>query len=355
MVESSVRGSDDGVKDLGLVARGESGTLEMANPIYREVVPRALTAALEEFLPVARSAYVAAAVAWLLLVTAAWAAPTRSQNAQGISTPLVVGLDHVVLAVTDLDGAAAQYRRLGFALKPGRPHANGIRNQHIKFLDGTEIELLSTREARDPLTTEYLKHLASGDGAAFVAFYAPDMNGLAGRLDAEGRTYRRDGGILSFPESDGLRYIFFGHRNRSPTDRPEHFGHRNQAEALVGVWIAGDDLVSERQILTALGATFAEQEVHVPGGVRATAAKLQQAEVVFLPGSRQLVPGRRIVGATIRTPDLDALRRVLTATSWSIPPVVQTTNGRSMFLPPEITHGIWLEFRQERKQQLSIP
>jgi len=48
------------VKDLGLVASGDSGTLEMANPIYREVVPRALTAALEEYLPVTRSAYVAA-------------------------------------------------------------------------------------------------------------------------------------------------------------------------------------------------------------------------------------------------------------------------------------------------------
>ncbi|MCP4549226.1 MAG: ATP-binding protein, partial [bacterium] len=47
------------VKDLGLVARGASGMLEIANPIYREVVPRALTAATEEYLPVARSTYVA--------------------------------------------------------------------------------------------------------------------------------------------------------------------------------------------------------------------------------------------------------------------------------------------------------
>ncbi len=46
------------VKDLGLAAPG-AGMLEIANPIYREIIPRALTAATEAFLPVRRGAYVA--------------------------------------------------------------------------------------------------------------------------------------------------------------------------------------------------------------------------------------------------------------------------------------------------------
>jgi hypothetical protein len=46
------------VKDLGLVAPG-SGGLEIANPIYREIIPRALTEATEAFLPIRRAAYVA--------------------------------------------------------------------------------------------------------------------------------------------------------------------------------------------------------------------------------------------------------------------------------------------------------
>jgi len=286
-------------------------------------------------------------VASLLLVTMALVGSACSQTIQGTGTPLVLGLDHIPLAVTDLDTTAERYRELGFTLKPGRLHENGIRNQHVKFTDGTELELISLREARDPLTAEYLKLLASGDGPAFVGFYAPDINQLTGQLDAEGRTYRYDGGLLTFPESDRLRYIFFGDRNRSPTDSPEHFEHRNGAEALIGVWIAGDDLDPERQLLTALGATITEQEVYVPERLKATVARLQQAEVVFLPASQQLVPGRRIVGATIRTRDLDALRRVLEAASWSVPPVVQTTYGRSMFVSPGIAHGIWLEFRQD--------
>jgi hypothetical protein len=47
------------VKDLGLVSPG-AGMLEIANPIYREIIPRALTSATEAFLPVRRGAYVGA-------------------------------------------------------------------------------------------------------------------------------------------------------------------------------------------------------------------------------------------------------------------------------------------------------
>lgn len=46
------------VKDLGLVTSGLRG-LEIANPIYREVIPRALSWVLQETLPVARAPFIA--------------------------------------------------------------------------------------------------------------------------------------------------------------------------------------------------------------------------------------------------------------------------------------------------------
>lgn len=82
-----------------------------------------------------------------------------------------IALDHVVLAVNDLEATAARYRQLGFALKPGQPHANGIRNQHVKFTNGTELELLTAPAAADDLTTRYRRHLADGDGPAYLALF----------------------------------------------------------------------------------------------------------------------------------------------------------------------------------------
>ncbi len=45
------------VEDLGLITPG-GGILEIANPLYREIIPRALTAASERLLPVRRGAFV---------------------------------------------------------------------------------------------------------------------------------------------------------------------------------------------------------------------------------------------------------------------------------------------------------
>ncbi|MBI2570323.1 MAG: hypothetical protein HYV63_25250, partial [Candidatus Schekmanbacteria bacterium] len=45
-------------QDLGLVRSGPAG-LEIANPIYREVIPRALAWVLEQTLPIPRAPYIA--------------------------------------------------------------------------------------------------------------------------------------------------------------------------------------------------------------------------------------------------------------------------------------------------------
>ena len=47
------------VQDLGLITRGSQG-LEIANPVYREVIPRALASLSEEDLPVVRAPYIGA-------------------------------------------------------------------------------------------------------------------------------------------------------------------------------------------------------------------------------------------------------------------------------------------------------
>ena len=68
------------------------------------------------------------------------------------SEPVVRGLDHIPLAVNDLEASRADFEALGFVLKPGRRHENGLRNLHAKFPDGTEIELITVGAATDALT-----------------------------------------------------------------------------------------------------------------------------------------------------------------------------------------------------------
>jgi catechol 2,3-dioxygenase-like lactoylglutathione lyase family enzyme len=252
----------------------------------------------------------------------------------------VVGLDHIPLAVRDLDAAAADYRRLGFTLKQGRPHADGIRNLHAKFRDGTEIELITAPAARDALTSFYVEHLKAGDGPAFLGLYAPDLDAADAALDVP---HAHQDGLVTL--EGPLRWLFVGGRNASPTDRPEHFEHPNGADGLIGVWLASQGSAgrgaSAPEVLRSLGATLSQEEVAVPQRSRRTVARFASCEVVFLPASRQSVRGRPIVGAVLRTRSLEASRRAFAAAG------VQVVDGdRSLFVRPEDAHGLWLELRE---------
>jgi hypothetical protein len=237
-------------------------------------------------------------------------------------------------------------------LKPGTPHDNGIRNQHAKFADGTEIELITAPDARDSLTRWYRALIAAGDGPGFAAFYAPDPARVDGALNLLKQPHTWDHGFVDLPEGDPLRYIFYGPRNHSPTDRPEYFQHPNGAESLVSIWLAADDLSAERRMLGALGATFEQRDVDVPDRVRATVAHLAEGEVVFLPGSRQLLPDRRVVGVTVRVKNVPAVERALASAGLPAPARRQRGGATSVFVPPAVAHGLWLEFRPQSSTKL---
>jgi hypothetical protein len=64
--------------------------------------------------------------------------------------------------------------------------------------------------------------------------------------------------------------------------------------------------------------------------------------ILLLPGSRQRLSGRPVVGASVIAKRLSDVHRELQASG--LKPVA----GRSgtILLPPEQTYGIWLEFRE---------
>jgi catechol 2,3-dioxygenase-like lactoylglutathione lyase family enzyme len=108
-------------------------------------------------------------------------------------------IDHVVIAVGDLDTAIADYRALGFNAFYGGRHANGAtHNALICFADGSYIELLSaTGDAPQAGMIDFSPMLAVGEGLGGYAY-------LSGDLDAEVRALRAQGIAVGDP-IDGAR------------------------------------------------------------------------------------------------------------------------------------------------------
>ena len=89
--------------------------------------------------------------------------------------------------------------------------------------------------------------------------------------------------------------------------------------------------------------------MYLPDQLLATVARVANGEVIFLPASRQIIPGRPIVGVVFRTRDLSALQRVLRSANVHEPVKLETATYRSLFVNSRDTHGVWIEFREPRK------
>jgi len=236
-------------------------------------------------------------------------------------------------------------------IKPGRFHADGLRNNHVKFPDGAGIELITAPAVTDELTRDYTRMMSQGEGPAYVSFHSSSERALIAAAESVGEPYSLEGKLMTF-RNESLRWLFLAEgSNRSPSDRPEHFAHPNGANATLAVWIACSDRDREQalRLFRALGATIRQEVVRAPDPLRATVATVENGgEVIFLPRQRQLLPGRPIVGIVFRTRNLSAARHVLRTAGVESPRSVATQAYRSLFVPPHASRGVWLEFRESR-------
>ncbi len=94
----------------------------------------------------------------------------------------VRGINHVGLAVDDLDGAVADYERLFGAVVEGRGEGDGLRGVMLR-VGGGRVELLASDDVESPIG----KFLARrGPGMHHIAYSVDDIRAELRELDARG-------------------------------------------------------------------------------------------------------------------------------------------------------------------------
>ena len=257
-------------------------------------------------------------------------------------------LDHVTIAVSDL-GAAEMFFRdaLGFSIKEGRLHENTIDNRHIKFGDGSALELITAEEPVDELARWYLDFLEHGDGAAFLSLTGSAIADVGTALTAAGYDYRLTAGesvsALATPPGDSLYNLFFVETHDRAPDLPEHLEHANHAIRLKAVWWAAGG----RRTLPQFMEHFAVQacgtlELPFPPST-VELFQLERGEIYLV--DREAYHARSpVLGVTVEVPSLTDAAAALSPTVRSAALVGQSTRGRSLILPPSAAYGIFLEF-----------
>ena len=127
-----------------------------------------------------------------------------------------LALDHIVIAVADLDRAMADYRALGFQVLPGGQHPGRTsHNALVVFADGAYLELIAWR-APAPEERWYRTLSAHGEGLVDYALLPPDTAQALADAQARGLhtlTGPLDGGRL---RPDGARLRWQTARHATP-------------------------------------------------------------------------------------------------------------------------------------------
>lgn len=249
-------------------------------------------------------------------------APRGSSNAA--KAPGLV-VDHVPIAVRSQDDARRAYEALGFRLKPGRAHENGLRNAFAKFVDRSYLELITPeRGATDGLTAKYVAFLARQEGGAFLSLRADSLDLVARALEASATrgTLNRYGAFNTFSFADSsLAWMFLIEYPEPIADAPELLDHPNTAIGIESVRIGGPR-----------AEAFERLAAIVPGGIGGV--------------QRSDDPRPLVSEIVVRVRDIHAVRTAVLRGSGRALAIDRLVDGAFVTVPPDLAQGITLVFVQ---------
>jgi catechol 2,3-dioxygenase-like lactoylglutathione lyase family enzyme len=168
---------------------------------------------------------------------------------------MIRGIDHIVILVSDLAAASADYTALGFTVLPGGEHTGGAtHNALVIFADDTYLELIAFK--RSEPGHRWWRHSAAGEGlvdyallpsAAEADIAAARARGVAYEGPADGGRLRPDGQQvawqLGMPPTADLPFLCGDVTPRElRVPRGAMRQHPNGVTGIAGLTIAVDDL-----------------------------------------------------------------------------------------------------------------
>lgn len=277
----------------------------------------------------------------------------------------VIGIDHAVVVVGDLDKAAENWKRLGFTVSPRGTHSAkmGSGNYTI-MLDPDYMELLGILVETDHNAPTRAFLAKRGEGIERIAFTAVDSAAGAeeirsrgyepvGPLDFERPVTMPDGSvsaakfrIFQWPIAEapgGLRIFACQHKTRETVWIPELMGHANGARRLKQALIVSPEAAQDAAHL----GRMIDRDVRAEAdGAVAVPSGSDRADFIFLT-KEQLgrrypevslagLPERGGAGLVLATSDLAAAEKALGSAG--------VRSGAAICVAPSAANGALLAF-----------
>lgn len=191
----------------------------------------------------------------------------------------VLGLDHCIIAVEDLDAARADYEKLGFTAAPLGDHQNRATANHCLMFPETYLELLGVNEPQHPDGGLRDAIAARGEGLHRLALGTPDADAVKAQVEALGvrtegptdlaRPSKEPAGMVKFrnlqlsaDDLAGIPVFMCGHKTPELMRNTRLLTHANGANRFAGVTALVADPVATAAALMKL---FGEQSITQTG------------------------------------------------------------------------------------------
>jgi catechol 2,3-dioxygenase-like lactoylglutathione lyase family enzyme len=314
-------------------------------------------------------------------------APTQTLLGQGR------GVDHVAVVVRDLSQAERDYEQLGFKVAGRKHFPGGEFDSHVYLQDNSYLELLSVSTSvpiKKGMASAIATFLKTHEGAVFLGIDVSSAKAAADYLKArnfavddphpgssmeEGETTLPPPmwytvGINDAPAAGkkGITIPIFliEYVSAAPMEKHRAAGdmaHPNTAMGIHAVWFAVHDTKAQLRALRDAGLETGDSREVKFLSAHGREVKADQGVLLLLESSdkngmltkylsdhhdwiEEWPHDEGIIGLSIKVADLGKARRLAESGTGRKLETYKGFYGTSFRLPPDVTHGVWMEMYQ---------
>lgn len=191
-----------------------------------------------------------------------------------------IKIDHVIYVTQDLDSTLNKIQGLGFTIKKGSQHSNGILNAHIKFENDSSIEFITINGTpKDDLAKEYQKLITQKEGGVYIALTGIKLNLLSAKFKKLEILHTIEKGknwsYLTFPKDSKLAIFFFIEYHTDFKNAPFLYQHKNGIKEINTIYLEADE--STIEFLKLLKIDYSDNLLSTPtGNIKIIPLKINQ-------------------------------------------------------------------------------
>lgn len=251
--------------------------------------------------------------------------------------------DHIIIGTKNLAELTDLFKlELGFTIKKGKSHKNGIKNNFIEFLNDSEIELIEVTQPLDKLSQEY-KTLINNQTRGLL--FSIRVNEIKKLRDNFNQLQSAFSNFESNPTYSTLSaqkinsespFFFIEYRGENSNSL---ISHKNNSKGISAVWYSSSDIKTTARELIDFGFSLIDNYSIPSFKGKVLKFKNDNFAIILIESNKA-----EIKGLTILTKDLKSVKNILHHSFGNNFIEQISGRGKSIFVSENLTKSIWLEF-----------